>query len=70
MLLEELPDKYYIKQIFNNAYCMADTMVALDKAKYKTVCLATQWYEILIIILLPLSADSLKWSESHGLKNI
>lgn len=42
MLLEELPDKYYIKQIFNNAYCMADTMVALDKAKYKTVCLATQ----------------------------
>lgn len=47
---------------------MADTMVALDKAKYKTVCLASQWYEILIIILLPLSADSLKWSESHGLK--
>lgn len=36
MFLEEFSDKYHVKQIFNNAYCTAGTMVALDKVKYKT----------------------------------
>lgn len=42
MFLEEFSDKYHVKQRFNNAHCTAGTMVALDKVKYKAVCLATQ----------------------------